>query len=111
MATPKQLIDNKANTIANTIQTLFNAPDTGNGVIIDAFTASNTSSANASYKAYITSASGTIANPQQPFQVVVWGRKDLGSGLVNHLIPPGGKLSMETSALDSVYFTVSGKEV
>lgn len=111
MATPKQLVDNQANVTADTIETLFTAPTTGNGVIIDAFTASNTSQVNASYKAYITSISGTIENPQQPFKVVVWDDIDLGAGLINQLIPPGGKLSTETSATNSIYFTVSGKEV
>jgi len=111
MATPKQLVSNLANISPGSIQVFYTDDGADNGTIIDAFTASNTSTVNASYKAYITTSSGTTANPQQPFQVVVWGDFDLGSGVVNQLIPPGGTLSMESSAADSIYFTVSGKKV
>jgi len=111
MATPVNIVKNEPNTSVDTIQTFYTAPATGSGVIIDAFTVSNTSAVNASYKAYIVPSGGTAANPQKPFQVVVWGEVDLGSGLVNQLIPPGGTLRMESSAINSIYFTVSGKEV
>ena len=111
MATPIQLVGNLANSTADTIQTLYSDDGTGNGTIIDSFTASNSSTVNRSYKAYITNSSGTIENPQQPFKVVVWGDLDLGVGLLNQLIPPGGKLSMETSAANAIYFTASGKKV
>ena len=33
----------------------------------------------------------------------------LGIGLVNQVIPKGGSLQVESSALDSLYFTVSGR--
>ena len=111
MATPKQLVDNKTNSTSDTVEIFYTDDGTDNGTIIDAFTASNSSTSNKSYKAYITSSGGTVANPQQPFQVVVWGELDLGSGVVNQLIPPGGTLSMEASAANSIYFTVSGKKV
>ena len=111
MATPVRLVANSANSLADTIETFYTAPAGGNGVIIDAFTAANTGSVNASYKAYISSSTGDIQNPQEPFRIVVWGEADLGEGLINHLIPPGGRLSMECSAANRIYFTVSGKEV
>lgn len=111
MATPIQLVKNQTNSTADTIEVQYTAPLGGNGVIIDSFTASNTSIVNSSYKAYITDADETIQNPQRPFKIVVWGEIDLGSGLINQLIPPGGTLSTEQSTAESIYFTVSGKEV
>tara|TARA_R110001632_G_scaffold168796_1_gene287652 strand:+ start:399 stop:728 length:330 start_codon:yes stop_codon:yes gene_type:complete len=107
MAT-KQIVDNFSNTIANTIQTAT-LVSTKN-LVIEAFTAVNNSSINASYKAYIVSASG-IEKPLRPFKVVVWGELDLGIGIANQVIPAGGVLRVESSAIDSIYFTVSAREV
>lgn len=106
-----QIVANKANDLLDEIQEFFLASSSGNGVVIDAFTASNTSGVNASYKAYITASGATVENPQKVFQIVVHGEQDLGSGLTNHFIPPGGTLHMESSAINSIYFTVSGREV
>ena len=111
MSTPTLLILNEANSLSSTIQTLFVAPLTGNGILIDAFTAANNSDINASYMAYISAPTGDIENPQRPDQIVVHGEQDLGGGLTNQLIPPGGRLSMETTAADSIYFTVTGRIV
>lgn len=104
-----QIVDNKTVDTVDTIQTLYNAPTT-NSVVIESFTASNVSNVNASYKAYIASASGDII-PQIPFKIVVWGENDLGIGIVNQVIPAGGTLRVECSALDSIYFTVTGRTV
>ena len=105
----KQLVDNFLNSIPDTAQVAFTASATQN-VIIDSFTVSNNSKVNASYKAYIKSATG-ILTPIIPFKVVVWGENDLGIGIVNQAIPVGGSLQVESSALNSLYFTVSGREV
>lgn len=102
-----QILSNSVNTIVDTPETLFTASD--RGIVIEAFTASNTSGVNASYKAYIVS--GTSEEPQIPFKIVVWGENDLGIGLVNQIIPAGAELKLETSALDSIYFTATGREV
>ena len=111
MSTPLQIVSNQANATADSIAVFFTAPAGGAGVVIESFTASNTSAVNASYKAYIVSLVGTVANPQKPFKIVVWGENDLGSGIVNQFIPPGGTLRMEASAANSIYFTVSGNQV
>ena len=103
-----QIVDNFKNTIVDTVQTAFTAglfP-----VVIEAFTASNNAIVNASYKAYIVSVSGD-EQPLRPFKIVVWGELDLGIGVVNQVIPIGGTLRVETSALDSIYFTVTGREI
>ena len=107
--TTKQIVDNFSNTIADTVQTIFTAP-TDKNVVIESFTAANNSGVNASYKAYIVSILEKEF-PQRPFKIGVWGEIDLGIGLVNQIIPAGGSLRLETSAIDSIYFTVTGREV
>ena len=102
-----QLISNAANTVIDTPEIFFTAGT--RGVIIDSFTASNTSTVNASYKAYIVSTA--TEEPQIPFKIVVWSEIDLGIGIVNQLIPKGAELKLESSALDSIYFTVTGHTV
>jgi len=105
----KQLVDNFVNSQVDAAQVAFTAPATI-AVTIDSFTAANNSQVNASYKAYIKTSTGVLS-PQVPFKVVVWGENDLGIGIVNQVIPPGGSLQVESSALDSLYFTVSGREI
>ncbi len=102
-----QILSNAVNTVANSPQTLFTAGTSG--VVIESFTASNTSAVNASYKAFIVSTA--TEQPQIPFKIVVWGENDLGIGIVNQVIPPGAELKIETSALSSIYFTATGREV
>ena len=106
---PNQIVQNRANTIADTRQVFFTAPLGGNGTQINSVTASNNSTVSASYKAYIVSTS--TVQPQIPFEIVVWGRNDLGIGLVNQVIPAGATLELETSAIDSIYFTATGRTV
>jgi len=103
----QQIASNSVNTIVDTVQAIYTAP-TSSDVLIESFTAANNSTVNASYKAYIISSGGTV-QPQVPFQIVVWGENDLGIGVVNQVIPAGGTLSVESSALNSIYFTVTGR--
>ena len=49
-----QISDNFSNTITDTVQTVYTAPQQQN-VVIESFTAANNSVVNASYKAYIIS--------------------------------------------------------
>lgn len=107
--TTKQIVSNFVNTTANSKQSPYSAPAAKN-VIIESFTAANNSSVNASYKAYIVPVSG-VEQPQRPFKVVIWGEIDLGIGIVNQVIPAGGKLLVECSATNSVFFTITGREV
>jgi hypothetical protein len=77
---------------------------------VDVIQTAYTAPTNASYKAYIVS-SGGVVSPQRPFKVVVWGETDLGIGIVSQVIPAGGSLRFESSALDSIFFTVTAREV
>jgi hypothetical protein len=110
MTTATLLVNNGVNTLADTPQVIYTSPELSNGTIINAVTVSNNSTSNKSYKAYIVNIGGTADNPQLPFRVVIWADIDLGTGIEGQVIPPGGTLQVETSAADSVYFTVSGKE-
>ena len=104
----QQILSNAVNITIDTPEALFIAG--AKGVVIESFTAANNSSVNASYKAYIVEPSGT-EQPQIPFKIVVWGDNDLGIGLVNQIIPAGGSLKLESSALASIYFTATGREI
>jgi len=102
-----QIASNFKNTIVDTVQTVYTA--SSKAVVIESFTAANNSTVNASYKAYIVSTA--TEQPQVPFQVVVWGEIDLGIGVTNQIIPLGAELKLESSALDSIYFTITAREV
>tara|TARA_R110000796_G_scaffold214800_1_gene330729 strand:- start:6779 stop:7108 length:330 start_codon:yes stop_codon:yes gene_type:complete len=102
-----QVASNFSVTAPDSIQAVYTAPTT-TSVAIVSFTAANNSSVNASYKAYIVSNGGAV-QPQVPFKVVVWGDNDLGIGIVGQTIPKGGQLRVESSAIDSIYFTVTGR--
>lgn len=104
-----QLVDNKTIAAIDVPEILYTAPE-NESVVIDSFTAANVSGVNASYKAYVVSADGDDV-PQIPFKIIVWGDNDLGIGIVNQVIPAEGHLKVECSALDSIYFTVSGRTV
>ncbi len=104
-----QLVDNFVNTAIDTVQTVYTSPS-DTVTAIDSFTVANNSNVNASYKAYIVT-SGGAESPQRPFKIVVWGENDLGIGIVNQVIPAGASLRVESSALNSLYFTVSGRTV
>ncbi len=105
------IVNSVANTAADTIEKFYDSPSTGGGTIVSAFTATNNTGINASYKAYIYDASESLLAAVMPLKVVVRNRFDLGSSVVNQLIPKGGSLRMEASALGSITFRVSGKEL
>ena len=103
-----QIIDNFVNSLIDTPEAAFTAGS--QSIVIEALTAANNSPVNASYKAYIKTTDG-ILTPIRPFKIVVWDEIDLGIGIVNQAIPAGAQLMFESSALDSVYFTVTGREI
>ena len=111
MATNVVLVNSGKNLSADTIQAFYTAPSTGLGTIITAFTATNNTSSNQSYKAYIYAASGLLLDAVTPRKIIIRDKFDPGSGIVNHLIPAGGTLRMESSAADTIAFRVSGKEL
>jgi hypothetical protein len=103
-----RLINNFSNTVIDTVETAYSSAATGDGTRIDSFTASNDSTVNASYSVYINDG----INPVKAIikdKIIVWGTNDLGIGLVNQVIPPSATLQVESTAINSIYFTVAGQ--
>jgi len=111
MPTDITLVQGQQNTVANTIEIFYLSPAGDGGTVITAFTASNNTASNKTYKAYIFTAAGTNEGAIIPVKIVVRNRFDVGASIVNQIIPAGGTLRMESSAADSIIFTVSGKEL
>lgn len=108
------LVNSVANTLNNTIEKFYDAvtaSNGGQGTRISAFTASNNSTASASYKAYIYDASGAVKEAVVPQKIVVKDRFDLGPSIIGHVIPPGGSLRMESSTAGAITFRVTGTEL
>ncbi len=110
MTTSIQIVSRATNTAADTPEEIYESPERGEGTIITAFTATNTDTVNRYYRAYIVEKDGSVDNPQIKYRVVVWGELDLGTGIDGQVIPPGGKLYVESSEPNSIFFTVSGRE-
>ena len=102
------IVNSKTNGVANGIEQFYGSPTSGNGTIITAFSAINNSGINASYKAYIYDSTGAAVDPVIPLKIVVRNRFDVGPSITNQLIPNGGSLRMESSAVGAITFRVSG---
>ena len=103
-----RLANNFSNTVVDTLETAYSSAATGSGTRIDSFTASNDSTVNAAYSVYINDG----VNPVKAIikdKIIVWGTNDLGIGLVNQVIPPNSTLQVESTAINSIYFTVAGQ--
>ena len=103
------LVQSITNSIANTIQTIYTAPP--DGTIITAWTATNNTGANRSYKAYLFDASGTVLQAVVPLKIIVRNRFDLGSGITNQFVVGGGTIRVESDLADSIVFRISGNEL
>lgn len=104
-----QISNNYVNTSPNVDELVYTAP-TNKETVIEAITVANNSGVNASYSLYIKA----ISEPLQAIvkdKIVVWGRSDLAIGAVNHIIPIGGELRFESSAINSNYLTVTARQV
>jgi hypothetical protein len=105
------LVNGAQNSLTNTIQAFYTSPPTGAGTVITAFTATNNTGSNRTYRAYIFASGATTAEATTPLKIVVRNRFDPGQAIVNHLIPPGGTLRMETDLLDTIAYRVTGNEL
>ena len=104
-------VNSVPNSLANTVQSFYNAPAGGGGAIITAFTATNNTGANASFRAYIFDSSGGILGAVLPLSVVIRNRFNPGNAIVNQVIPAGGSLRMETNIIGAIDFRVTGNEL
>ena len=107
----KTLVNSVQNTVADTIEIFYTSPTDGNGTRIEAFTASNNTDSNKTYKAYIYNAAGTALPAVMPLKIVVRNRFNVGAALVGQIIPAGGTLRMESSEALSISFTAAGNEL
>lgn len=101
------LFNNDKNTLPDTRDTVFTATE---ATIITAFSASNSTGASVSYKAYITITIGESVDPVQPQTIVVKDRADPGFFLIGQKIPKGGFLEVESSTGDSLNFFATGNQ-
>lgn len=106
-----QLVASVKSTVADTPETFYTSPINGFGTIITNFTASNDIGITRSYQAYIVESGDTAVIPVVPPRNLVANRTDVSPEMAGQLIPAGGTLQMESSAADSISFTVSGREL
>ena len=105
------LVNSAQNSLSDAIQLFYTSPIRSGGTRVNAFTATNNTESNKTYKAYIYDSSGTALNAVIPQQIIVRNRFDLGSAIVGQLIPAGGSLRMESNAASSISFRVTGNEL
>ena len=104
------LVNSVQNTLANTIETFYTSPADGAGTVITAFTATNNTGSNRTYKAYIFDSAGNPKEAITPVKIIVRNRFDPGNAIVNHEIEPGGTLRMESDGANSIVYRVTGNE-
>ena len=105
------LVNSAQSQVADTVEVFYTVPTGGEGTVITAFTATNNTGSNRSYKAYIFDATGDLLEAIIPLKIIIRSKTDLGSPIINQFIPPGGTLRMETDLANSIAFRVSGKEI
>lgn len=107
--TSQLLVLSAQNTAADTIESIYDAPSDGNGTEVRNFTATNNTDSNKTYIAYIFAATGSEFEAVTPRTILVRDRASLAPEMVNQVIPAGGSIRVESSAAESVAFTISGK--
>jgi len=105
------LVNSVQSNVADTIEQFYLSPVSGGGTVINAFAATNNTGSNRTYKAYIFDKTGVILPAVSPLKIVVRNRFDLGSAVLNQIIPAGGTLRLESDLAGSIVFRVSGKEL
>lgn len=79
--------------------------------LITAFTVTNNTSVNRSYKAYIYDVSGSPSGAVAPLTFVKSNSGySLVSPLIGHIVPAGGTIRVESSLNDTLIFTATGRE-
>lgn len=104
------LVNNYQSLAADTVEVIYTSPSNGLGTKIKAFTATNNTDSAKSYKAYIYDSSGALVSAIIPITDIARDRYDVGAAAVNQVIPKGGTLRVESSAIASINFYVTGVE-
>ena len=103
------LIEGVQNGAANTIESVYQN-NTGSSVQVIAFTASNNTGANHSYKAYIYDETGSSAGAIRPTKIVTSLRGfDLCPPIIGQIVPNGGSIRTESSTASTIIFYASGR--
>ena len=102
------IVNSQQSSLANTIEVFYPSL---NGTTITAFTATNNTDSNKSYKAYIYDLSGSLLQAIIPLKIISRNRFDLGSGITNQFVPGGGAIRVESDLADSIVFRISGNEL
>ena len=105
------LVNNAKSSATDTIEVFYTSPVGQRGTVISSFTATNSTGSNKSYKAYIYDSTGTATSPIIPTKGIINDGFDTGSAIVNHKIPAGGTLRMESSSANGINFYVTGNEL
>jgi|GEM_PF-4364701 len=109
MANEFTLVAGIRNSAANTAEAIYSA---GDNTIITAFTVTNNTGVNRSYRAYIYDSSGNSTGAITPLKFVKNNSGyDLAPSIVGHIIPVGGTLRVESSEANSLVFRVTGRLV
>lgn len=103
------IVNSVVSILANTIETIYTAPP--DGTIITAWTATNNTGSNRTYKAYIFDISGSFLQAVIPLKIIIRNRFDLGPGITNQFVPGGGSIRVESDLANSIVFRVSGNEL
>lgn len=106
----KILVFNEVSGSPDTIENFYGSPSNGSGTKIKAFTVTNDTGSNKSYKAYIYSSSEDLVKSIIPFSIVVKDTADYGPSAIGQVIPAGGSLRIESSDADSLNFYVTGAD-
>ena len=108
MANEYTLIANAQSSVADAVEILFTADE---DTQITAFTATNNTGVNRSYRVYIYDSTSTPeANSPTKFVTSLRGF-DLAPAIIGHLVPKGGTIRVESSAANSLVFRATGQLV
>lgn len=107
MANETPLIEGFSNAKTNTVEIAYLA---SKDTLITAFTVTNNTGVNRSYKAYIYDSVGNASGAVQPRKFVTAIRGfDLAPAIVGHIVRKGGTIRVESSAAGSLVFRASGQ--
>lgn len=103
------LVKSQQNTLVDTPEKFFTAPDgaNDNGVEITAFTSTNNTVSNVTYIAYIYR-EGVVEEAIVPLKILVRDSFDMAPGSIGQKLNPGDELWIESSAVPSPIYNVTG---
>ncbi len=107
MAIDSALVEGFQNASANSVEVAYSAAvDT----LITAFTVTNNTGVNRSYRAYIYDSAGNATPAVVPLKFVTANKGfNIAAPILGHIVRKGGSIRVESSAESSLSFWVSGQ--